>query len=61
MTFTRLVSEVEKEYDRISTSAESLSAEQLDRKAHVPTLKYTPSGECPALQAFVVGLGMFPV
>ena len=56
MTFAALLAEFETEYSRIANFAAGLSADQLNRKAHVPLLKETPLGEYPTLAEWISAL-----
>ncbi len=49
MSVAELLVEFEREYKTIAQFIESLSDEQLSRKAHIPRLKDSPLGEYPTL------------
>lgn len=57
MTVAQLLTELEKEYDRMADFVTGLSEEQLARKAHVPLFKETPIGEYPTLATWIHALG----
>ncbi len=59
MPFTKLLSEVQTEYNNISEFAKGLNAGQLDRKAQIPALKESPLGEFPTLAVMISGLGEY--
>ncbi len=57
MTFSALLAEVEKSYDRIIVFAAGLTREQLDRKARIPKMKESQWGEYPTLESMISVLG----
>ncbi|MFO7595744.1 MAG: maleylpyruvate isomerase [Desulfocurvibacter africanus] len=57
MSFAQLITDVEREYERMAEFAAGLSREQLDRKARIPMLKDTPFGEYPTLEVWIGLLG----
>jgi len=61
MSFSELVAECERNYERVANLAAELGAEQLERKAHIPKLKDTPLGEYPTLEGMIHGLGEYQV
>ena len=61
MSFVELVAECERDYERVAVFAAGLTAEQLERKAHIPMLKDSPLGEYPSLDGMISGLGGYHV
>ena len=57
MTFSALLAEVEKSYDRTAVFVAGLTREQLERKAHIPKMKESPWGEYPTLESMISVLG----
>jgi len=61
MSMAELVAEFEREYGSLAELVEGLTAEQLDRKAHIPLLKESPFGEYPTLAGWVDALADFHI
>ena len=61
MSLAELLAEFDQEYSRIAAFVESLSEEQLSRKAHIPMLKDSPLGEYPTLAQWAVGLSTYHI
>jgi hypothetical protein len=61
MSMAELLAEFEREYGRMAELVEGLTAEQLDRKAHIPLLKESPLGEYPTLAGWVDALTDFHI
>lgn len=61
MSFSELVAECEKDYQRVANFAAELTEEQLARKAHIPKLKDSPLGEYPTLDGMISGLGEYHI
>jgi hypothetical protein len=61
MSFAELVAECERNYERVACFAAELTAEQIERKAHIPKLKDSPLGEYPTLGQMISGLGEYHV
>jgi len=61
MSFSELVAECERNYERVARFAVELTEEQLARKAHIPKLKESPLGEYPTLDGMIYGLGEYHV
>jgi hypothetical protein len=61
MTLAELLAEFEGEYSRMAEVAQGLTMEQLERKAHIPTLKETPLGEYPTLAGLMSALSEYHV
>ena len=53
MTLRELLVEFEGKYLQFAQLVEGLTAQQLNRKAHIPLLKESPIGEYPTLAEFV--------
>lgn len=61
MTMAELLAEFEEEYRRLAGLVESLTMEQLNRKAHIPLLKETPLGEYPSLAGWIEALSEYHI
>jgi len=61
MTLAELLSEFEKECNRVAAFAEKLSDQQLARKAHIPMIKESPLGEYPTLALWIGAIGEYHV
>jgi hypothetical protein len=56
-SLSQLVSQLRKEYGDIAEFTDTLSKDQLSRKAHVPAFKESPFGEYITLETFISILG----
>ena len=61
MSLAELLAEFDQEYTRIARFIESLSEEQLSRRAHIPMLRDSPLGEYPTLAQWAVGLSNYHI
>lgn len=61
MPFAQLAAMVAQRYEELARFAETLSAEQLARTAHVPALAKSPMGERPTLGGMLGGFGQYHV
>jgi DinB superfamily len=61
MSLRELLDEFDREYENLAAFVETLSEEQLGRKAHIPMLKDSELGEYPTLAQWAFGIGNFHV
>ena len=59
MSLPELLSEFEREYNRMAEFAKGLTEEQLARKANIPILRETPIGEYPTLAKWIEAIGTY--
>ncbi len=59
MTISELLADFDNEYGRMADLVEGLTAEQLDRKVHIPILKETSLGEYTSLAGWIEALSEY--